>query len=194
MYAGHFDFTVPLLWTVDSLLSAAECAALLTAHEDAEWLPATINSATGRVVEARVRDSSTAIVRDPGLAALLYARALPHLPAQMLDQLGGRPRRVRPFGLYQPLRIYRYEAGEHFGLHHDQSYQDPSGRRSLLTFMVYLNEGFSGGETAFPEQGQVITPRTGTALLFQHMLLHAGERVTSGTKYALRTDVLFEPC
>jgi hypothetical protein len=194
MYAGHFDFTVPLLWTVDSLLSEAECAVLLSAHADAEWLPATINSAAGRVVETRVRDSRTAIVRDPELAALLYARALPHLPARMRDQMGGRPRQVRPFGLYQPLRIYRYEIGEHFGLHHDQSYQDPGGRRSLLTFMVYLNEGFSGGETSFPEQGQVITPRTGMALLFQHMLLHAGERVTSGTKYALRTDVLFEPC
>ena len=34
-------------------------------------------------------------------------------------------------------------------------------------------------------------PRTGMALLFQHMLLHSGERVVSGIKYVLRSDILF---
>jgi len=38
-----------------------------------------------------------------------------------------------------------------------------------------------------------IVPATGTALLFQHMLLHAGKRVTSGTKLVLRSDVLYRP-
>jgi hypothetical protein len=28
-------------------------------------------------------------------------------------------------------------------------------------------------------------------LVFQHALLHSGEPVTSGTKYTLRTDVLY---
>jgi prolyl 4-hydroxylase len=36
-------------------------------------------------------------------------------------------------------------------------------------------------------------PKTGTALLFQHMLLHAGTRVTEGSKLVLRSDVLYRP-
>jgi len=191
MYIGHFDFTVQFLWTVEGLLSSAECAKLLADYDAGPWLPATINGATGRVVEAHVRNSSTAIVKDATLTETLFARLRPHLPASMVDQWGQRPRRVVPAGLYQPLRIYRYEPGQHFGLHHDQSYQDPDGRRSLLTFMVYLNQDFEGGTTTFPEQKEVIVPRTGMALLFQHMLLHSGERVASGIKYVLRSDVLF---
>jgi prolyl 4-hydroxylase len=191
MYIGHFDFTVQFLWTVDALLSPSECEQLIAEYEPGPWLPATINAAGGRVVEAQVRNSSTAIVKDAALAEKLYARLRPHLPQSMVDKWGGHDRRVQPAGLYLPLRIYRYEPGQHFGLHHDQSYQHPDGRRSLLTFMVYLNEGFGGGTTTFPEQDQIIVPRTGRALLFQHMLLHSGERVSSGIKYVLRSDVLF---
>ena len=56
--------------------------------------------------------------------------------------------------------------------------------------MVYLNENFSGGETEL--QGYNIQPKTGTALLFPHALLHQGNAVLSGTKYVLRTDVMYE--
>ena len=48
--------------------------------------------------------------------------------------------------------------------------------------MVYLNADFEGGETEFPEQGRTIVPETGTALFFQHMVLHAGKSVSRGTK------------
>jgi hypothetical protein len=94
-------------------------------------------------------------------------------------------------GLNQPLRIYRYEPGQHFGPHQDQSYAGPGGSSSLLTFMVYLNDDFEGGGTAFLDEGRTVAPRTGMALLFQHKVLHAGERVLRGTKYVLRTDVLY---
>lgn len=89
------------------------------------------------------------------------------------------------------MRVYRYEVGQHFGLHQDQGYAGPGGSRSLLTSMVYLNEDFDGGETDFPEQQRVVVPRTGKALWFQHMLLHAGRRVVRGSKYVLRSDVLY---
>jgi hypothetical protein len=194
MYFGHFDFEHPLLWTVPDLFSPSECAAILASAEDHAWLPATVNSASGRVVEAGIRDSSTAVLRDPALAAELYRRVLPHVPRRLSAELGSRGRvRMEVAGVHVPVRIYRYEPGQHFGLHQDQSYFGEDGTKSLLTFMVYLNEGCGGGETDFPEQGRTIVPQTGTALLFQHMLLHAGKRVTSGTKLVLRSDVLYRP-
>ena len=194
MYLGHFDFEHPLLWTVPGLFAPAECAALLAAAADHEWFPATVNRAEGRAVDAHLRDSSTAVLRDPALAADLYRRILPHVPARMSTELGSRGRvRMDVAGVHVPLRIYRYEPGQHFGPHQDQSYAGEGGTRSLLTLMVYLNEGFEGGETEFPEQGRTIVPRAGTALLFQHMLLHAGKRVVSGTKLVLRSDVLYLP-
>jgi hypothetical protein len=52
-----------------------------------------------------------------------------------------------------------------------------------------LNEGFDGGETEF--EAQSIVPKTGHALLFEHRLRHQGAEVTAGTKYVLRSDVMF---
>lgn len=34
-------------------------------------------------------------------------------------------------------------------------------------------------------------PRTGTALLFQHLLVHEGCVVRTGVKYVLRSDVMY---
>jgi hypothetical protein len=192
MYLGHFDFTQRLLWTVPDLLSPAECAALVASEAEREWLPATVNSAEGRVVASNLRDSTTAVLRDPALADDLFRRIRPHVPPRMTAELGARGTLAMELaGVHVPLRIYRYEPGQHFGPHQDQSYFGPAGEKSLLTLMVYLNEGFGGGETDFPEQNEIIVPRTGTALLFQHMLLHAGRRVSSGTKLVLRSDVLY---
>lgn len=194
LYLGHFDFSIRLLWTVPDLFSPTECADILARARDTEWFAATVNAAEGRVVDARVRSSSTAVVRDAALTEELYRRALPHVPARMSTELGARGRvPMDVTGIFQPLRIYRYEVGQHFGLHQDQSYIGEGGTQSLLTLMVYLNEGFSGGETDFPEQEQTIIPKTGTALLFQHKLLHAGRSVTEGIKYVLRSDVLYRP-
>jgi prolyl 4-hydroxylase len=191
MYAGHFDFTQRLLWTVPDLYSATECSAIAGAERD--WLQATVNRAEGRVVATSLRDSSTAVLRDPALAADLYRRVLPHVPARMTGELDGERLRLAVDGVHLPVRIYRYEPGQHFGLHEDQSYFGDDGTKSLLTLMVYLNDDFEGGETEFPEQGETIVPRTGTALLFQHRLLHAGTRVLRGVKLVLRSDVLYRP-
>lgn len=194
LYAGHFDFSVPLLWTVPALFSAEECAAILDASRSGPWLPATVNAEAGRVVDTRIRSSTTAVLRDARLAEELFRRIRPHVPPRMTTELGGRGRvPLDVSGIFLPLRIYRYEVGQHFGLHQDQSYLGEGGTMSLLTLMVYLNEGFSGGETEFPEQSKTIVPKTGDALLFQHKLLHAGKSVTQGEKLVLRSDVLYKP-
>ena len=71
--------------------------------------------------------------------------------------------------------------------------------------LLFLSDGYTGGRTLFyvREGGGgaetkavgVVTPK-GVALCFPHGFhplhcLHAGEPVSSGTKYIIRTDVLF---
>ena len=193
LYVGHFDFAHPLLWTVPDLYTPEECASMLAAVAGHEWLAATVNSAEGRVVETKIRDNTLAVLRDPTISEELYRRILPHVPREMRAELSGEAGvRMEVTGVHVPARIYRYEVGQHFGMHQDQSYFREDGAKSLLTLMVYLNEGFAGGDTEFPEQGRTIVPKVGSALLFQHMLVHAGKRVEQGTKFVLRSDVLYK--
>ncbi len=190
VYAGHFDFTVPMLGVVSGLYTRAECDALLASVRGAEWLPGTVNRASGREVDARVRDNHIAIVHDPEIGSTLWGRVAGHVPATMSTAWDGPRRTVSACGVFEPLRVYRYEVGHHFGLHSDQSYVRGDAR-SLLTLLLYLDEDFDGGETEFPEENRTIVPRTGDALWFQHAVLHAGKRVIRGTKHLLRTDVLY---
>ena len=72
--------------------------------------------------------------------------------------------------------------------------------QSYLTLMLYLNSGggvdFTGGETSFVSEsgGQrdvALVPRAGDVLIFTHPVLHQGNEVTQGRKYAVRTDVMY---
>ena len=68
-------------------------------------------------------------------------------------------------------------------------------RTSKLTFMVYLSDVARGGETRFYGDGlQVqfaVRPQRGKALVFVHEILHEGVAAQEGTKYVLRTDVMY---
>jgi predicted 2-oxoglutarate/Fe(II)-dependent dioxygenase YbiX len=191
VYAGHFDFAVPLIQRIPGLWTAADCDVALAAVGSAPWLAATVNSAEGRIVNERVRNNDLALVRDPALIDRLLVQLRPHLPQTMVAEWDGKRATVALDGLFSPLRVYRYHVGQRFGLHHDQSYRRGDGARSLLTLMIYLDDDFDGGETDFPEQRERVVPVRGDALWFQHALLHAGLPVTRGVKHVLRTDVLY---
>ena len=92
-------------------------------------------------------------------------------------------------GLNERFRFYRYDPGEQFAPHTDGCFRRDNGEESLLTFMIYLNEGCEGGETNFGEVR--IVPKTGMTLIFDHYLLHEGAAVVSGRKYVLRSDVMY---
>ena len=73
---------------------------------------------------------------------------------------------------------------------------------SELTFMIYLNDGMTGGETRFfggieqafrqpADPYLAVQPKTGMALIFLHSIWHEGAVVQTGRKYVLRTDVMF---
>ncbi|HEU4538934.1 MAG TPA: 2OG-Fe(II) oxygenase, partial [Polyangiaceae bacterium] len=122
------------------------------------------------------------MVDDGARAAELWARVSRAVPARL--------RGWRAVGLNERFRFYRYEAGQCFRWHRDGAFERPSGERSRLTLMVYLNDDFEGGETEF-EGGLRVRPRRGAALVFVHPVRHQGAAVVRGRKYVLRSDVMF---
>ena len=63
-------------------------------------------------------------------------------------------------------------------------------KNDFLSFLIYLNDDFQGGETEFRKITTVV-PKKGMALVFMHNLRHEGKEVLSGTKYVLRTDIMY---
>jgi predicted 2-oxoglutarate/Fe(II)-dependent dioxygenase YbiX len=172
----------PLVWTVPDVLNEAECDALIDRVEALGPSPAPITTARGFVMASEVRNNERVMFDDVGLAERLFERVRRTLP-----DLDGRV----PVGANERMRCYRYKRGQRFRPHFDGSFRRTADEESALTLMVYLNEGFVGGETAFLDLERTVTPRRGMALLFEHGVLHEGCEVQRGVKYALRSDVMY---
>jgi prolyl 4-hydroxylase len=171
------------VFTLADFLSADDCRALVQDAEQRGFEPAPITTGFGFVMAPEVRSNTRVIVDDVQLAARLWARFCELTTPE-------RMRGWRPIGLNERFRFYRYTSGQAFRWHRDGSFMRNATEQSLLTFMIYLNDGFGGGATEFEESR--VVPRTGHALIFDHRLRHQGAPVSHGTKYVLRSDIMFE--
>lgn len=167
---------------INGFLEPERCAEII-AHADAlGYDEAPINTLQGAEIFKEVRNNNRVMYDDFELADELLLKVLPYLSREYgywkLHSLNER------------FRIYRYQREQCFRWHRDGSFMRTPGEESKITFMIYLNEGFAGGETEF--QHCRITPREGAALLFPHPLTHQGAPVEDGVKYVLRTDVMYK--
>lgn len=172
---------IPGAFTVPGALSTERCGALVRWTEALGYEPALVHSRFGSARRVpSLRNNDRVIVDDPALSAQLWERFSGLVPRDIFG--------ARPLGLNERFRFYRYDPGQRFGWHSDGSFRR-EGERSQLTLLIYLNQGFQGGETRF-EDGAVV-PEEGLALVFAHRLRHKSTTIELGRKYVLRTDVMY---
>lgn len=178
------DDASPYVVELDDVLTAEECDELVNRIDGMGPEIATINTAQGAKVRTDVRNNERVIFDDVDLALRLFEAARDHLPTVM------RKRTI--VGANERFRCYRYQAGMRFAPHSDGSFERNEDEKSFYTFLIYLNEGFVGGETnMFTKPELSVTPRRGRGLLFQHPIVHEGAEVTDGVKYVARTDIMY---
>lgn len=171
--------------TVERLFLPDECDDLVRLAESMGFSDAPITTGYGFEMRPEVRNNTRVMLDDRQRAEALWDRVAPFVPTR----LG----RLQAIGLNERFRFYRYETGQYFRWHYDGAFHRSPSERSLITAMLYLNEGFEGGETEFDlDEGPVsITPGLGLLLLFDHGLRHQGSPVRRGRKYVLRSDVMY---
>lgn len=169
------------IFTVREFLTPEECAAYIDLAERAGFAAAPLTTAFGPQHRPDIRNNTRVMIDDAERADELWRRAAEYVDVWDADW--------QPIGLNERLRLYRYDVGQQFDWHYDGCYERANGERSWLTFMVYLNHDFTGGQTAFEDAA--VEPATGMALFFVHRILHKGRPVTSGRKYVLRSDVMY---
>jgi predicted 2-oxoglutarate/Fe(II)-dependent dioxygenase YbiX len=188
----------PVCWLFPDFLSPSECDAEIASAQargfvraDADFPPS-------------YRNNRRLVLDDPSRSEALYARLLSRVTIDRLVR-DAHGRRWRPTGVNPRLRYCRYEPGEAFHLHQDGVRHERDGRRSWLTFMIYLDDPdrFEGGETRFFAHGPEgdangdnpvllsLRPPRGSLIVFDHGLWHDGAEVLAGVKHVLRSDLLF---
>jgi predicted 2-oxoglutarate/Fe(II)-dependent dioxygenase YbiX len=182
------------IFTVSHLFTPDECRELIDKGEAMGFEAASVRTADGPQMMTTVRNNDRVVFDDPAFADAVWERVKAFVP----QQIDG----CRATGLYTQFRFYRYDPGQRFKRHRDGCVETERGERSRLSFLTYLNTEYEGGATIFRDyriendktlvDEITIVPEIGMGLFFVHERKHEGSRVTSGRKYLLRTDVLYE--
>lgn len=171
------------IFTVADFFSSEECDAYIEVTEKAGYRDAPITTSRGPQMRPEIRNNTRVMIDDLARADELYKRVELYVPKTLEDCWS-------VCGLNERFRFYRYDVGQQFNWHYDGCFERDNGERSFLTFMVYLNDGFAGGETQFSHVD--IEPQRGMALFFIHQIKHKGQSVSAGRKYVLRSDVMYQ--
>ena len=169
------------IFTINNFLLPQECEKFIKQSEEIGFSEAVISTDDGDQIMKDARNNDRIIHDNQDLAAELFARALPHLPADIDGWT--------PCGFNERFRFYRYTSEQFFKWHQDGTHRRSEREESFLTFIIYLNDSYDGGATEFA--WETIQPKAGSVLVFPHRLRHQGGKVVSGTKYVLRTDVMY---
>ena len=164
-----------------ALFSPTECAYLIEVARPILQPSVVVDPRTGQLVPNPVRTSSAAgfpfTDENPAIHAL----------NRRLAAASGTPVRAG-----EPLQILHYAPGQQYHEHSDALPGVVPSQQRVLTFLIYLNEGYEGGETTFPAAGVTFRGRIGDGLLFRNAsadgtpdprAIHAGMPVTRGTKH-----------
>jgi len=163
------------------LFSAAECTYLIETARPLLQPSVVVDPRTGQQVPNPIRTSSAAgfpfTDENPAIHALNRRLAA----ASDTDVRAG-----------EPLQILHYQPGQRYHRHSDALPGVTPAQQRVMTFLVWLNDDFDGGETSFPAVGLDFRGKVGDGLLFRNALpdglpdpraIHAGEPVTRGIKH-----------
>ncbi|KAI1384826.1 uncharacterized protein F4822DRAFT_433365 [Hypoxylon trugodes] len=213
-YAGYFAMVI------DNVLTRKECddlLGLISPSNNVAWPSATVTAYNGsQILDLKSRFCDRIFYTSQVLADHILERILPLLPPGIVtlkdapDITGQNPvirkETWRICRLRDELRFLKYGPGHYFKPHCDGQFEDKDGAKSFLTVHLYLNGGsdgdgtVEGGAMRFavdfedPQAGKLnINPKAGSLVVFQQRdMYHEGVEVTKGTKYTMRTDIMYK--
>jgi prolyl 4-hydroxylase len=161
-----------------ALFTPAECRHLMEATGN-QFEPSMVYDSSRQLVrdEIRTSDGSTIhwLIEDPAVVAL----------NRRIAAVSGSA-----YECGEALALLRYSPGQEYRPHFD--FVKGAENRRLMTALIYLNDDYEGGETAFVRTGLKVKGKTGDVVLFRNEGAgsgpnpnseHAGLPITKGIKY-----------
>ncbi|MFV0624454.1 2OG-Fe(II) oxygenase [Sphingomonas sp. ac-8] len=160
-------------------LSEAECAHIAKASASFLEPSLVVDPASGRQVPHPIRTSDSTVISPTREDMVIRTINLRIAAVTQTDAAQA-----------EALTILRYRPGQQYRLHLDTL--PNTGNQRIRTVLLYLNGGFSGGETQFPEIDLTVAPKGGDAIVFDNVTedgrpdlraKHAGLPVRAGAKW-----------
>lgn len=162
-----------------AFLSSSECQHLADISVSSLQPSTVFDPATGRQVANPIRSSDGTVIGPAQEDLVVQAICRRVAKATGTD-----------FAQGEPLSILRYGPGQEYKPHYDAIPATKNNR--IKTVLMYLNDGYIGGDTDFPELDVSIRPKAGDALVFdglksdgslQRLSRHSGLQIQRGQKW-----------
>lgn len=169
----------PDVYMFRALMTPDECRHLMNAALPLMEPSVVVDPATGRHMANPIRTSDGAVIGPAREDLVIQAMTRRLAACSGTDAIQG-----------EPLSVLRYAPGQQYRLHMDSLPATPNQR--IMTMIIYLNDGYAGGETAFEANGIQLAGRVGDVALFSNVLpdgrpdpasRHAGQPVVRGEKW-----------
>jgi hypothetical protein len=173
---------------IDGVFTEFECADLIRLTENQGYTKATLFDENN--VEYDVPDyrkGLRCIVDDEQFARILEERILHLIPKMYMSN--------KYHSINPRFRCLKYdEPSHHFEPHCDGCYSTEN-HMSMITILIYLNENYEGAKTSLHSDEETIInqiiPKTGMVYLMDQEIFHSVPNLISGTKYAIRTELMY---
>jgi hypothetical protein len=166
------------------------------------------------------RDSDRLVIFDELLSNLIWDRTkhiIQHLGS--VEAIGFLSKGIwKPERINECFRVCQYKAPSiGFTEHFDAPYCFSFNVKSIFSIVIYLNVNYKDGETVlYDQENQIdipglttkeeislhgglknykkitITPSIGSAIIFNHNILHSSNEITYGTKIIIRSDIVYK--
>jgi prolyl 4-hydroxylase len=169
----------PTVWHFPALLTREECAHIAQNASEILEEAMVADPRTGAPIAHPVRTSSSGVI-GPGREDLVVRAINMRLAAITGTHVNQG----------EPLIVLRYAPGQQYRPHIDALPATKNQR--IKTVLIYLNDGYVGGETEFLANGLKVGGSAGDAIVFDNATVdgtpnqesrHAGLPVASGTKW-----------
>mmetsp|Transcript_3606 Transcript_3606/g.5312 ORF Transcript_3606/g.5312 Transcript_3606/m.5312 type:complete len:682 (+) Transcript_3606:225-2270(+) len=142
------------------------------------------------------RSNKRLLIFNETLANVIYERILPHFTSKELAHvrpMGFDNKGVwTPYGCNEALRINKYDEGDEFKEHIDGLYIPFDNASSIFSIIICLNDDYEGGDFVINQQENYKKyMKKGSAIVFKAAEKHQALKIKKGSKYILRTDVMF---
>ena len=172
------------------LLSEKECDFLVKISHDIGYQQTEFSDSKAKI-HNNSRNKNTNNYYNRELAQTILMRLKDHIPIEF--------RGSKLVSVNDAFRFFRYEKGHEFNWYRDGKFSNSRAEVNQFTLLVYLNDDFEGGHTTFTSRHTPydfeefwLKPKKGDGLAFYHDLTHRGDKVFSGTKYVLRSDLMYD--
>jgi hypothetical protein len=180
----------------ENFLSADECDVFIELYENRDKKGLTYNRQDGEGADA-LNKTDTAL--SVSLSDVFGNEKIDKLNDDFINNFWENG--VNKYGKYYPsllqidkklwgYKIQKTLAGEGYHIWHCED-SSPSHTTRILTYIIFLNDDFTGGETEFLHKNMRITPKKGTLAIFpaNYTHTHRGNPPLTGEKYIMTSWV-----